>query len=136
MRETWYVMEDGSCGDPREIAPDTAGILRHNDGRAVAYAPHGPRSRGVDVGEVDRGRDMRPAQTGPGYLTRETRPGRIDPFDHDGDGRAGGSAKPESSGDIASLRAEYQAAFGKRPFPGWDAATLSEKIAAHKAKVD
>lgn len=48
-RETWYVMEDGSAGDPREIAPGDDGVLRHKDGRAVAYAPHGPRSRGVDA---------------------------------------------------------------------------------------
>lgn len=45
--ETWYIMEDGSAGDPREIALSDDGILRHKDGRAVAYAPHGPRSRGV-----------------------------------------------------------------------------------------
>lgn len=35
--ETWYVLEDGSDGR-----------LVHKDGRAVAYAPHGPRSRSVD----------------------------------------------------------------------------------------
>lgn len=48
MRETWYVLEDGSCGDPREIAPGKDGKLAHKDGRKVAYAPHGPRSRSVD----------------------------------------------------------------------------------------
>lgn len=52
MTETWYVMEDGSVGDPREIALGADGKLRHNDGRAVAYAPHGPRSRSVDVPEA------------------------------------------------------------------------------------
>jgi len=31
--------------------------------------------------------------------------------------------------DIAALRAEYQAKFGKRPFNGWSAAQLKEKIA-------
>lgn len=46
--ETWYVMEDGSCGDPREVAVGRDGKLRHKDGRAVAYAPHGPRSRSID----------------------------------------------------------------------------------------
>ena len=46
--ETWYVMVDGTCGDPREIVTDKDGKLRHKDGRAVDYAPHGPRSRGVD----------------------------------------------------------------------------------------
>lgn len=49
--ETWYVMEDGSVADPQEISPDKAGVLKHKDGRAVAYAPHGPRSRSVDPDE-------------------------------------------------------------------------------------
>lgn len=31
--------------------------------------------------------------------------------------------------DIKALRAEYEAKFGKRPFPGWDAQTLTEKLA-------
>lgn len=75
MRETWYVMEDGSAGDPREIAPGKDGRLVHKDGRKVAYAPHGPRSRSIDVPPKPFG--------GKG--------------DHDGDGRPGGSKpKPES----------------------------------------
>jgi hypothetical protein len=50
MRETWYVLEDGSCGDPREVALDDKGALRHKDGRAVAIGDHGnPRSSGVDL---------------------------------------------------------------------------------------
>jgi hypothetical protein len=47
--ETWYVLESGEVGDPHEIEPDDKGVLRHKDGRAVAYAPHGPRSRSVDA---------------------------------------------------------------------------------------
>lgn len=83
--ETWYVMEDGSVGDPREIAAGKDGNLRHKDGRAVAYAPHGPRSRSVDpeaerakgkelpsaggaVPTVDR--DMKPEPPKRGYKTR------------------------------------------------------------------
>lgn len=73
MRETWYVMEDGSAGDPRAIAPGVDGRLVHEDGRKVAYAPHGPRSRSIDVAPQPFG--------GKG--------------DHDGDGRVGGS-KPKS----------------------------------------
>lgn len=46
--DTWFVMEDGSVADPRDVAPGKDGRLRHKDGRAVAYAPHGPRSRSVD----------------------------------------------------------------------------------------
>lgn len=49
-------------------------------------------------------------------------------FDHDGDGVPGGSAAPVE--DVASLRKEYFEKLGKRPFPGWNAETLREKIAA------
>lgn len=49
--ETWYVMEDGSAGDPRLVALGADGRLRHKDGRAVAYAAHGPRSRSVNAAE-------------------------------------------------------------------------------------
>lgn len=35
--------------------------------------------------------------------------------------------------ELAVLRAEYSEAAGKRPFHGWDADTLREKIAAAKA---
>ena len=34
--------------------------------------------------------------------------------------------------DLEQLRAEYQAAVGKKPYHGWDAATLREKIAEAK----
>lgn len=53
MPETWYILEDDSVGDPHEIAPDAKGVLRHKDGRAVAYAAHGPRTRSVDA-EAER----------------------------------------------------------------------------------
>lgn len=86
MRETWYVMEDGSCGDPREIAPDKHGRLVHKDGRKVAYAPHGPRSRSVDVSQK--------------------------PFDgkgdHDGDGKAGGSKPKQDSVTTATADMEAE----------------------------
>jgi hypothetical protein len=51
------------------------------------------------------------------------------PLDHDGDGRPGGSPKPPQTADLAQLRAQYQMKFGKRPFMGWDAATLRQKLA-------
>lgn len=83
MSETWYVLDDGSAADPREVAPDKAGVLRHKDGRAVAYAPHGPRSRSLDP-EAERaktkpkaapteGRDMRPADDRRPYITRDAK---------------------------------------------------------------
>jgi hypothetical protein len=93
-RETWYILEDGAAGDPREIAPDADGRLRHTDGRAVAYAPHGPRSRGVDA-DAERAkaappkaaaakpaakpkagataRDMKAESPAGGYQTRESK---------------------------------------------------------------
>lgn len=55
MRETWYVLEDGSSANPNEVAPDERGVLRHKDGMAVAIGAHGNhRSRGVDVDEDGR----------------------------------------------------------------------------------
>jgi len=90
-RETWYVMEDGSFGDPREIRPGKDGVLTHKDGRKVSYAPHGPRSRGVDadaerakIGKLaakpstgdattTTARDMKAEPPKRGYVTRETK---------------------------------------------------------------
>jgi hypothetical protein len=57
-------MEDGAAGDPRDIAPDKTGKLRHKDGRAVAYTEHGPRSRGVDP-ESERETAKPPARPKP-----------------------------------------------------------------------
>lgn len=78
--ETWYVMEDGSMGDPREVSPGEDGLLRHKDGRVVAYAPHGPRSRSIDpqeeVGSASqtekpkKGRQMEPDGESGKYKTR------------------------------------------------------------------
>ena len=88
MMATWYVLEDGSVGDPSLISSDKDGVLRHKDGRAVAYAPHGPRSRMVDVDvelakaksapalAVERedvptdDRELRPKRRGKRYETR------------------------------------------------------------------
>lgn len=68
------------------------------------------------------------------YATRDVvaAPSKRDPLDHDGDGRKGGSKKPEQTGELPGLRAEYEKAVGKRPFMGWDADTLREKIAEAK----
>lgn len=45
--------------------------------------------------------------------------------------------EPAKSGDdeLAGLRAEYQRIVGRRPFHGWDAATLREKMAAAASAV-
>lgn len=37
-------------------------------------------------------------------------------------------AEQDRSDDIANLRLQYQTKFGKRPFMGWDADKLREKI--------
>jgi hypothetical protein len=58
------------------------------------------------------------------YLAAKPKPS----FDHDGDGKPGGSKAPE--GDIAALRAAYTDKLGKRPFPGWDADELHRRMAA------
>ncbi len=87
--ETWYVMEDGSVGDPREIAPGSDGRLRHKDGRAVEYRPHGPRSRGGIDADAERAKAAKKLAPDPaprvetkeikaeepkrGYKTRETK---------------------------------------------------------------
>lgn len=55
----------------------------------------------------------------------------ISPFDHDGDGTPGGSSSPDEPADeMKALRAEYTEAVGKRPFPGWNAEVLRERIDA------
>lgn len=45
------------------------------------------------------------------------------------------SESPEQSGDqdLAALREQYQAEVGKKPYHGWDAETLAEKIKAAKS---
>lgn len=82
MRETWYVLEDGSAADPREVAPDDAGVLRHVSGMAVAMKGQVASSRGVDPEEErakakakPRGKDMKPSAGGAGYVTRESKAG-------------------------------------------------------------
>lgn len=81
MRETWFVLEDGSVADPREVTADDDGVLRIKDGRAVAMrSPDCPRSRGVDaVAEREKAaaEAMRPEpapepKKRPGYKTRES----------------------------------------------------------------
>lgn len=79
MRETWYVLEDGSTADPREVAPDAKGVLRHKSGAAVAIGAHGnPLSRGVDADEESgkakhSRKDMKPEEPKRGYRTRESK---------------------------------------------------------------
>ena len=65
-----------------------------------------------------------------GHVEPLKSPTDVDPLDHDRDGRRGGSLAPEGDGDLPALRAEYHQVVGRRPFSGWDAQVLREKIAA------
>lgn len=50
MRETWYVLEDDSPGNPAECSLGEDGIFRHKDGLAVKMrSADCPMSRGVDL---------------------------------------------------------------------------------------
>lgn len=75
--ETWYIMADGSIADPREVSPDEGGILHHVDGRAVAYAGHGPRARMISAEEIEayRTREMKPEASKRAYKTRAAKAG-------------------------------------------------------------
>lgn len=78
----------------------------------------------------------------PGYLTRRLLPNDVLTVDGPtaraliaiGKAKpAGISPKPPAEpaqSAIAVLRAQYTALTGKRPYMGWDAATLAEKISA------
>ncbi len=65
MTEVWYILETGEVGSPRDIRRGADGALRHKDGRAVAMAPHGPRSRMVSADEAAA------------YVTREMKAGAV-----------------------------------------------------------
>lgn len=75
MVETWYILETGELGDPAKIGHDDNGTLRHEDGRAVAYGPHGPRSRGGVDAAAERAKEMKPEEPKRGYKTRESKAG-------------------------------------------------------------
>jgi hypothetical protein len=57
----------------------------------------------------------------------------IEKFDHNGDGKPGGSTAPEPTEDLAALRAKYKDVVGKRAFPGWDVAEIERRLAEHAA---
>lgn len=91
MRETWYVLEDGTAVHPSEVAPNKDGRLAHKSG-LVAMRDDGetPRSRGVDVDDTGK-----------------------QPFggkgDHDGNGSTGGAKKTED------MKPEAKPAPAKKP---------------------
>jgi hypothetical protein len=68
--ETWYVLEDGTKADPKDVAPDDSGALRHSSGVAVAMRGDVPRTSGT--GEpAAKVREVKAAKAkGEGYQTR------------------------------------------------------------------
>lgn len=82
MRETWYVLEDGSIADPATVSIGSDGVLRHASGIAVAMRGGVPHSRGVDDPAAERAKarpltdgakDMKPAVSRRPYKTRESK---------------------------------------------------------------
>ena len=82
MRETWYVLDDGTPVDPNECATGDDGVLRHASGSAVVMRGQVPRSRGMDAHEMEaartaspspssKGRELKPEDTKRGYKTRK-----------------------------------------------------------------
>lgn len=43
-------------------------------------------------------------------------------------------AIPKTAEDIVALRGDYETMVGKRPFMGWDAAQIREKMASYKRR--
>ena len=74
MRETWYVLEDGSALDPKDVTADKSGVLRNKSGMAVAMRGDAHSSRSVDP-ELERAkttsRDMKAEDTKKPYRTRD-----------------------------------------------------------------
>jgi len=73
MRETWYVLENGSVAAPSECAPNSSGRLAHSSGALVAMrSPDVPMTRGVDPA-THKTRDVTAEKPMRGYKTRESK---------------------------------------------------------------
>jgi len=76
MRETWYILEDGTTVDPNEVAPNDSGALLHKSGAAVAMRGDVPSTRSVDPEELRaKAKDLKAQQPKRGYHTRESKAG-------------------------------------------------------------
>lgn len=124
--ETWYVLVDDNPADPRDVRRGDDGLLRHKDGRAVAYASHGPRTRSVDADTLRAAAAVVAGRTSPNEARSAA---RLSPLDHDGNGRPGGSTSGGSGDEMKELREQYLTKFGKRAFGGWDADELRRRLA-------
>lgn len=104
--------------------PETVIVVGNWPAVKAAYEAAGAKVQVVAPGTPLRtpGKIDPPSQSQSGAPT--------DPLDHDGNGKKGGSKAPDGDKDeLAALRAEYAEKLGKKPFNGWDAAKLREKIA-------
>ena len=76
MRETWYVLENGSAIDPKDVTADKSGVLRNKAGMAVAMRGDAHSSRSVDP-KAERAktesRDMKAEDTKKPYRTRDVK---------------------------------------------------------------
>ncbi len=92
------------------------------------YGPNGEESIFTTPEQVPAGWQDRPFATAPAASPA---------FDHDGDGKPGGSIAPEATDRLKDLRAEYRALMGKKPFAGWDEEEIEKRIAAAQpAEID
>jgi hypothetical protein len=92
---------------------------------AWRYGPNGEESVFTTPDQVPKGWKEAPFASAPTA------------FDHDGDGKPGGSVAPEATDRLKDLRAEYRAQFGKKPFAGWDEDEIEKRIAAAQpAEID
>ena len=63
-----------------------------------------------------------------GWAVSPQAPEAVSLHDHDG-----GSSETADDEPLRAARTDYEAVLGKKPFHGWDVATLREKIQAAKA---
>lgn len=100
--------------------------------------PHGYNTRMMMPGETFQARKplderlllatKRVEVTRPTVVLPPPPPALLSQFDHDKNGHPGGSKAPPHTDELKALREEYEAKMGKRPFMGWDTATLREKM--------
>jgi len=73
MRETWYVLEDGSVVDPAEVSPGQGESLVHRSGVRVARRGDVPSTRSI-IPDEERAkyatREAVPEKPARGYKTR------------------------------------------------------------------
>lgn len=77
MRETWYVLEDGTFADPNDVGHDEFGALRHKDGVAVAMKRDCAHSRSMSEEDRENARQARTAEPAADIIVAESPAGAI-----------------------------------------------------------